>query len=547
MVGSDKNPLSSKHHGLREIFKDKAKQAEYENHLHSLVEHQGKYYKLEDKNHAVSGGRSGSDFGKHKGATEHVLHPDEIALKQKLHKENKTSPALTDEKDLKNRLAEDSYFGTGSTQKTAAHHILTNREGATKEELRSGIASNKPAKVKAEKPVNEEKEHKEYQRYLIKSTKEINSGLSKFDYSNSTFQTLVNFIKKDVSKKAVLKSDTPVSFIDSKGKERKGEWGKLRHWVMMKASNPSEANSKLPLKDIKIQTDLNPKPKFDISQPDSEGWEKVNYVKKSIEQEFDILEKFVGGAGSRGGKVIGYTTSGKPIYEDKNRSHKGFEPNDHLEAADFHENLKAESLKKQEEINHKISKLPDHQLFTDKHQELSNQESDARHNVIKHEKGRLFHLQEGLKNSVVEKANENEMEKPKNDDGWGNNSVMMGRTKNKKEVYSNANSAKHKSFDFEDHKDAYTLHGLEAVKAHQEMGKWIEAGDKDKTDAARDKYSHHSEQYEIHRKLAKESEKKMKDQTAKKKIVDNKKTTEQKKKADKKMDSLAKAFEDLIL
>lgn len=43
------------------------------------------------------------------------------------------------------------------------------------------------------------------------------------------------------------------------------------------------------------------------------------------------------GEGSRGGKIIGYTSSGKSIYEShKHPSHKGFTLKDHTEAMEVH-------------------------------------------------------------------------------------------------------------------------------------------------------------------------------------------------------------------
>lgn len=42
------------------------------------------------------------------------------------------------------------------------------------------------------------------------------------------------------------------------------------------------------------------------------------------------------GEGSRGGKVIGHTTSGKPIYLRSHPSHKTFTEKEHQEAADKH-------------------------------------------------------------------------------------------------------------------------------------------------------------------------------------------------------------------
>lgn len=45
----------------------------------------------------------------------------------------------------------------------------------------------------------------------------------------------------------------------------------------------------------------------------------------------------VGGEGSRGGKIIGHTSSGKPIYMNhKHPSHSSFSQQDHMEAATLH-------------------------------------------------------------------------------------------------------------------------------------------------------------------------------------------------------------------
>lgn len=54
----------------------------------------------------------------------------------------------------------------------------------------------------------------------------------------------------------------------------------------------------------------------------------------------DIIEK--GGEGSRGGKVIGHTKSGKPIYQNSHyeSSQKGFTANDHKDALDLHKKEK---------------------------------------------------------------------------------------------------------------------------------------------------------------------------------------------------------------
>lgn len=47
-----------------------------------------------------------------------------------------------------------------------------------------------------------------------------------------------------------------------------------------------------------------------------------------------------GGEGSRGGKIVGHTSSGKPIYLDKHHpSHREFSAGEHHEAVDVHEKI----------------------------------------------------------------------------------------------------------------------------------------------------------------------------------------------------------------
>ena len=53
-----------------------------------------------------------------------------------------------------------------------------------------------------------------------------------------------------------------------------------------------------------------------------------------------------GGAGSRGGKIIGRTKTGKPIYENHgHRGHLGFTAKEHGEAASEHRKLASGKLR----------------------------------------------------------------------------------------------------------------------------------------------------------------------------------------------------------
>lgn len=63
----------------------------------------------------------------------------------------------------------------------------------------------------------------------------------------------------------------------------------------------------------------------------------MDYANDPIEKALNnILEK--GGEGSKGGKIIGHTKSGKPIYEHfDHASHNGFSREEHLEAMEKHD------------------------------------------------------------------------------------------------------------------------------------------------------------------------------------------------------------------
>jgi len=61
---------------------------------------------------------------------------------------------------------------------------------------------------------------------------------------------------------------------------------------------------------------------------------------KGMDMENDLNKAGKSGEGSRGGKVIGHTRSGKPIYDNpSHEGHKNFDHNDHAEAANLHRDL----------------------------------------------------------------------------------------------------------------------------------------------------------------------------------------------------------------
>lgn len=108
---------------------------------------------------------------------------------------------------------------------------------------------------------------------------------------------------------------------------------------------------------------------------------EANDIEKSIldslDKNFADLEK--GGEGNKGGKVIGHTKSGKPIYEDRgHESHKKFTSKDHKDAAAIHEHLSKHSDSK----DGKVDKMK-HMLAKEHHEFQANKkdkESKTDHN-----------------------------------------------------------------------------------------------------------------------------------------------------------------------
>ena len=82
----------------------------------------------------------------------------------------------------------------------------------------------------------------------------------------------------------------------------------------------------------------------------------LDHIKqKQEEQRRRILKSFntnqleKGGEGSRGGKIIGHTKSGKPIYENSQHTSKDFTAEDHSDATSAHQRAAKEHSDKSSE------------------------------------------------------------------------------------------------------------------------------------------------------------------------------------------------------
>lgn len=101
---------------------------------------------------------------------------------------------------------------------------------------------------------------------------------------------------------------------------------------------------------------------------------------KAIEQLDGLLEK--GGEGSRGGKIIGHTKSGKPVYAGKKASeNKDFTAQDHKDASDLHSKQSSDHRAK---VVH-----PHNTALADHHHQVSNahQQEAAKQIQNEHESG----------------------------------------------------------------------------------------------------------------------------------------------------------------
>lgn len=152
-------------------------------------------------------------------------------------------------------------------------------------------------------------------------------------------------------------------------------------------------------------------------------------------EEID-LEK--AGEGSRGGKIIGHTTSGKPIYgKCIHPSHSNFTAKDHEEAAALHADLGEGGDNPPEEGS------PEHEFHVKQYFRHSSQADRLRekekNNFVKSESGK----------PTLEKAGEG-----------SRGGKVIGHTSSGKPIYDTANHPSHANFTKQDHWDARAAHFL---------------------------------------------------------------------------------------
>lgn len=179
----------------------------------------------------------------------------------------------------------------------------------------------------------------------------------------------------------------------------------------------------------------------------------VGRIEKS--DEANELEK--GGEGSKGGKIIGHTRSGKAIYDKiGHASYSNFDHKDHMDASNVHSSIGhvpsyETPLSREEANNHVHASWKHEDKFFEQHQ--SDKES-GKEGVSEDAKESVDHGKKEADKYIAE-ANKNK-----------DISSTIGKTKSGKDIKDYHNHPSHKDFTADDHIDAFYAHkgAADAVK-----------------------------------------------------------------------------------
>lgn len=163
------------------------------------------------------------------------------------------------------------------------------------------------------------------------------------------------------------------------------------------------------------------------------------------------IEKAIG-EGSKGGKVIGHTYSGKPIYENfDNLKHSNFDKMDHEDAEKVHYKR---FKKKYPDIKTGRKNVRGYEIIRKPTKQEMNEDKDYQE-MNKHYDARV----------KLSKCNEviDDLEKAITGEG-SRGGKIIGRTKSGKPIYANFEQENSKKYNFEDHSDAVSAHLKEAKK-----------------------------------------------------------------------------------
>lgn len=249
----------------------------------------------------------------------------------------------------------------------------------------------------------------------------------------------------------------------------------------------------------------------------------------------ETIEKGKGGEGSKGGKVIGHTKSGKPIYDTfSHSSHASFTKQDHRDASALHQKLTMDHIDKHNKAEAASDERKAHLKASSHH---SDQE-EAHHNAVvdahrleskKTHKKRGFDEGKGDEDVTgkVEKIKKSDLPSQTEDirksrilDIYGSREEVeeliksgegsrggkvIGHTKSGKPIYQSSTDSGHQHFTKEDHEEAAALHNKEAEK-HLDKYNKAEAGSSKRENALK-MHQQHTDHAANHKRFSKKANK----------------------------------------
>lgn len=218
-------------------------------------------------------------------------------------------------------------------------------------------------------------------------------------------------------------------------------------------------------------------------------------IKKSEETE---IEKG-GGEGSRGGKVIGHTRSGKPVYANSGATgkHDSFTKEDHKDAYNLHRKM-MNHYEDEKEPN----KVYYHMSHRDIHKKKMNETTgdDVDEAYAKYSRGEMDSDEVHKIHSKFKKSNslnkaEDAIDILKGGEGSKGGHVI-GHTKSGKPIYDSANHPSHSNFTKQDHLDAAEHHADHIREIHDNYAEHHIVGN------VKDNLNRHNRNREHHEKMA---------------------------------------------
>lgn len=129
------------------------------------------------------------------------------------------------------------------------------------------------------------------------------------------------------------------------------------------------------------------------------------FLKANI-QYSNILEKGGSGEGSKGGKVIGHTRSGKPIYENGSHSnYANFHEDDHHESSYKHSSL-AESARVEKNSHETLNRIAQERGDKEGAKHHAEKSKEAGEREMHHSAHAQYHAEEARPHSVKDRYSE---------------------------------------------------------------------------------------------------------------------------------------------